>query len=96
MQNPKYYLDALFSNIYPSFISPYFFPVPDPLLDLSSGNFLNKSESMSIGAAIKPATLSNGGLLGADGWLLVGMNIFVRPKLFAIASESSWLSLLSK
>ena len=37
---------------------------------LSYGNFANKSLKRSIGAAIKPATVSKGGLSGASGWLL--------------------------
>lgn len=36
----------------------------------SLGNFANMSLGRSIGAAIKPATVSNGGLSGASGWLL--------------------------
>lgn len=37
---------------------------------LVSGNFSNRSRSLSIGAAIRPATVSNGGLLGALGCAL--------------------------
>lgn len=37
---------------------------------LSSGNLANISLSLSSGAASKPAAVSNGGLLGADGWEL--------------------------
>jgi hypothetical protein len=55
----------------------------------SSGNFLSKSPKRSSGAAINPATVSNGGLSGAIGWLRVGTNILVRLKDFAIDSEST-------
>ena len=44
---------------------------------------------MSMGAASKPATVSNGGLLGADGCDFVDANILVRPKLLFIFSDSA-------
>ncbi|KFZ18706.1 hypothetical protein V501_01063 [Pseudogymnoascus sp. VKM F-4519 (FW-2642)] len=65
-------------------------------LTVSSGNFLNKSAKLSIDAAIKPATVSNGGLLGAEGWLLVGTMALVRPKLLALLLVSSALNLLCR
>lgn len=37
---------------------------------LFSGNFSNKSRSLSSGAAIRPATVSKGGLFGAFGCAL--------------------------
>lgn len=37
---------------------------------------------------MRPATVSKGGLSGADGWLLVGRNILVLAKLLAMESLS--------
>jgi len=58
-----------------------------------SGNFLNRSPKWSIGAVINPTTVSNGGLLGAFGWLRLGTKAFVRPKDLAIDSLSAvWIA----
>lgn len=55
---------------------------------LSSGKVLIKSANLSIGAASIAAKFSKYGLLGALGWLLVGVNIFVLSNDLA----SRWLS----
>lgn len=43
----------------------------------SSGQVRNISRSLSNGAVMRPTTVSNGGLLGALGWLRVGVNDFI-------------------
>ena len=55
----------------------------------SSGNLRSMSPKWSIGAARRPTTVSNGGLLGADGWDLDGTKALVRPKLFASLKPSA-------
>ena len=47
------------------------------------------SRSLSMGAAKSPATVSKGGLFGAEGWLCVGTNFFVLSKEDAICSHKA-------
>lgn len=67
-------------------------PCPSPYLvegfylTVLSGNLLNKSPRWSIGAVIRPTTVSKGGLSGADGWLRDGTNALVRPNDLTIDS----------
>lgn len=60
------------------------------------GNLLNRSLSWSIGAASKPAAVSNGGLSGALGWLRVGAKNLVRWKLRPNLSDCSSLKAFSR
>lgn len=58
------------------------------------GNLRNISASLSIGAAMRPMTVSNGGFSPALGWLRVGTNCFVLAN--EVARDSlSWACVLS-